>query len=221
MFKAGGENVTGMPEDNYLYDDVVGLYDFYFAGDTFTLPTTEPTREGYSFEGWSVKVIPAENDAVCCDADGADNAANETLLKAGDTYIITAGGVVFTAQWKLNTYTVTFDPNADDATVSPTSKKVTFDAPYGDLPTCTVYYVRRSNGGGVTVIESPNKVKPKAAELALNTDDHFAYVNGYPDGTVKPTNNAAGRICRRKQQSYKIGFNGHTTLRARPIARNV
>ena len=53
--------------------------------------------------------------------------------------------------------------------------------------TCIVYYVRKSNGGGVTVIESPNKVKPKAAELALNTDDHFAYVNGYPDGTVKPT----------------------------------
>ena len=39
----------------------------------------------------------------------------------------------------------------------------------------------------MTVIESPNKVKPKAAELALNTDDHFAFVNGYPDGTVKPT----------------------------------
>ena len=38
MFKANGENVTGMPEDNYVYNDVVGLYDFYFAGDTFTLP---------------------------------------------------------------------------------------------------------------------------------------------------------------------------------------
>ena len=104
MFKANGENVTGMPEDNYVYDDVAGLYDFYFAGDTFTMPA-DPTREGYIFEGWSVKVLPAENDADCYDADGADDAADETLLKAGDTYTITAGGVIFTAQWEARTDT--------------------------------------------------------------------------------------------------------------------
>ena len=104
MFKANGENVTGMPEDNYVYNDVVGLYDFYFTGDTITLPA-DPTREGYIFEGWSVKVLPAENDADHLDADGADDAADETLLKAGDTYIITAGGVVFTAQWEARTDT--------------------------------------------------------------------------------------------------------------------
>ena len=104
MFKANGENVTGMPEDNYVYNDVVGLYDFYFAGDTITMPA-DPTREGYSFEGWSVKVLPDENDADHLDADGADDAADETLLKAGDTYTITAGGVVFTAQWEARTDT--------------------------------------------------------------------------------------------------------------------
>lgn len=108
MFKAGGENVTGMPAVNYTYDDILEIHDFYFAGDTFTLPTTEPTREGYSFEGWSVKVIPAENDADHLDADGADDAADETLLKAGDTYTITAGGVIFTAQWEKKTFTVKY-----------------------------------------------------------------------------------------------------------------
>ena len=107
MFKANGENVTGMPEDNYVYNDVVGLYDFYFTGDTITLPA-DPTREGYIFEGWSVKVLPAENDADHLDADGADDAADETLLKAGDTYTITAGGVKFTAQWKKKTFTVKY-----------------------------------------------------------------------------------------------------------------
>ena len=109
MFKAGGENVTGMPAVNYTYDDgAIDFYDFYFAGDTITLPTTEPTREGYSFKGWSVEVIPAENDADCYDADGADDAADETLLKAGDTYTITAGGVIFTAQWEKKTFTVKY-----------------------------------------------------------------------------------------------------------------
>ena len=107
MFKANGENVTGMPEDNYVYNDVVGLYDFYFAGDTFTMPA-DPTREGYSFEGWSVKALPDENDADHLDADGADDAADETLLKSGDTYTITAGGVTFTAQWKKKTFTVKY-----------------------------------------------------------------------------------------------------------------
>ena len=104
-FRAGAENVENMPAVNYTYDDgVIDFYDFYFAGDTITLPA-DPTREGYSFEGWSVKVLPAENDADHLDADGADDAADETLLKAGDTYTITAGGVVFTAQWEARTDT--------------------------------------------------------------------------------------------------------------------
>ena len=107
MFEANGENVTGMPAVNYTYDDILEIHDFYFAGDTFTLPA-DPTREGYIFEGWSVKVIPAENDAARLDADGADDAADETLLKAGDTYTITAGGVVFTAQWEKKTFTVKY-----------------------------------------------------------------------------------------------------------------
>lgn len=107
MFKAGGENVTGMPAVNYTYDNILEIHDFYFAGDTFTMPA-DPTREGYSFEGWSVKVLPAENDADHLDADGADDAADETLLKAGDTYTITAGGVIFTAQWEKKTFTVKY-----------------------------------------------------------------------------------------------------------------
>ena len=107
MFKANGENVTGMPAVNYTYDDILEIHDFYFTGDTFTLPA-DPTREGYIFEGWSVKVLPAENDADHLDADGADDAADETLLKAGDTYTITAGGVIFTAQWEKKTFTVKY-----------------------------------------------------------------------------------------------------------------
>lgn len=108
-FRAGAENVENMPAVNYTYDDgAIDFYDFYFAGDTITLPTTEPTREGYSFKGWSVEVIPAENDADHLDADGEDDAADETLLKAGDTYTITAGGVIFTAQWEKKTFTVKY-----------------------------------------------------------------------------------------------------------------
>lgn len=107
-FRAGAENVENMPAVNYTYDDgAIDFYDFYFAGDTITMPA-DPTREGYSFEGWSVKVLPDENDADHLDADGTDDAADETLLKAGDTYTITAGGVIFTAQWEKKTFTVKY-----------------------------------------------------------------------------------------------------------------
>ena len=43
-------------------------------------------------------------------------------------------------------------------------------------------YTPRPSTGGATVIPTPSKT-----ELKFNTADHFAYVNGYPDGTVKPT----------------------------------
>ena len=52
--------------------------------------------------------------------------------------------------------------------------------------TYDVVYVKKSSGGSSVQIESPNKPKQDNS-LKFNTEDHFAYVNGYPDGTVKPT----------------------------------
>ena len=167
-FDAGGENVTGMPEDNYLYDGVVGLYDFYYTGDTFTLPTTEPTREGYSFEGWSVKVIPAENDADCYDADGEDDAADETLLKAGDTYIITAGGVIFTAQWKLNTYIIasTLRINGNEP-VKETGKTYSWSHRYGGDFGVTIDYTEMFKALKDKTLEVDAANEPYDAEIKL------------------------------------------------------
>ena len=167
-FDAGGENVTGMPEDNYLYDDVAGLYDFYYTGDTFTLPTTEPTREGYSFEGWSVKVIPAENDADCYDADGANDAADETLLKAGATYTITEGGVIFTAQWKLNTYIIasTLRINGNEP-VKETGKTYSWSHRYGGDFGVTIDYTEMFKALKDKTLEVDAANEPYDAEIKL------------------------------------------------------
>ena len=64
-------------------------------------------------------------------------------------------------------------------------EKHDFDAPLVEDATVYAGWTKRSSGSGVQ-IESPNKPKQDNS-LKFNTEDHFAYVNGYPDGTVKPT----------------------------------
>lgn len=86
------EHVTGMPNAEYTHN-AVAVYDYYLDGETITIPDAVPERYGYDFLGWSVKAVPTENDK---------------LLKAGDTVTVD-GDVVFTAQWKLKEYTVSFD----------------------------------------------------------------------------------------------------------------
>ena len=110
MFNAGKRvnpaDVENMPAVNYVYDDVVEIHDFYLSGNVFTLPA-DPTREGYIFKGWEATVISGEDDADCCADPTTDaGAETQTLYKAGDTYTITDGGVVFTAQWEKKTYTI-------------------------------------------------------------------------------------------------------------------
>lgn len=110
MFNAGKRvnpaDVKNMPAVNYVYDDVVEIHDFYLSGNVFTLPA-DPTREGYIFKGWSAAVIPGEDDADCyADPTTDAGAETQTLYKADDTYTITDGGVIFTAQWEKKTYTI-------------------------------------------------------------------------------------------------------------------
>ena len=55
--------------------------------------------------------------------------------------------------------------------------------------TIEVVYIKKSTGGGSGTIDSPNKPTKKAPALTLNIDDHFAFINGYPDGSVQPEGN--------------------------------
>ena len=64
-------------------------------------------------------------------------------------------------------------------------EKHDFDALLVEDATVYAGWTKRSSGSSVQ-IESPNKPK-KDDSLMFNTEDHFAFVNGYPDGTVKPT----------------------------------
>lgn len=267
----GGWN-PGVKNTAYIWGYATTSYEVIFDSDGGSAVDTkivkygekaekpeDPTMKGYNFLGWFDK------DGNPFDFD--TEITHKTEL---------------TARWEKKTYTVTFDPNGGE--VEPTSKIVTFDTAYGELPTPTrahhtfkgwylgtdkvteativktaenhtlraawsrsyhaltinyvdkkgnpvadsyeasvalgadfsvtspdvkgyklrdkddaviegtmtaagytydVVYVKKSSGGSGVQIESPNKPE-KDNSLRFNTEDHFAYVNGYPDGTVKP-----------------------------------
>lgn len=73
---------------------------------------------------------------------------------------------------------------------STTVKAIAVKANYIDSAVATAEFTKRTGGngggGGGTVV-TPVKPSKKDDSLKFNTEDHFAYVNGYPDGTVKPT----------------------------------
>lgn len=79
-----------------------------------------PTRTGYDFRYWQWS-----NHTDHC---------WETEWGANQTYYFGQNITVY-ARWDAATYTVTFNKNASDATLTTTSKTVTFAQPYGTLPT--------------------------------------------------------------------------------------
>ena len=82
-------------------------------GDVYgKLPT--PTRDGYTFAGWFT------------DPNGG------AKVEQGD--VVTASHTLY-AHWTANTYTVKFDAN--EGTVTPAEKTVTYGSHYGELPTPT------------------------------------------------------------------------------------
>ena len=70
-------------------------------GETFTAPSTLPTRAGYTFAGWS---------------DGS------TTYQPGTTITVGANNMVLTAQWNVASYTVTYLLNGGTGSIpAPTS----------------------------------------------------------------------------------------------------
>lgn len=75
------------------------------------LPDNEPTKTGYTFDGWYLE-----------STEVTDTTTYDSLV-ADDTVM----SVTLTAKWVANTYTVTFDKNADDATGTMSDQSFTYD----------------------------------------------------------------------------------------------
>jgi len=76
------------------------------------LPASDPTREGYTFNGWQ------DEKGKTISADGTPAAGS-----------VPTG---ISPKWTANQYTVTFAANG--GSVTPANKRVTYAQPYGDLP---------------------------------------------------------------------------------------
>ena len=181
------KNNNGIPDENedkytVTYTDGVNneevfadqVYGNLLSGTTTPAFNGTPTRTGYRFAGW--------NPAV------ADNVTES---------------VTYAAQWTPRTdlsYTVhyylknTTKQVADDKTVN----GQTFNADVTEKAIrISGYRVYGDNVKSITIGTGTNEIifyytrasRPSASSTSkptLNTGDHYAYVMGYPDGTVRP-----------------------------------
>ena len=142
---------------------------YTYYGTKNNIDITIPTKTGYTFKGYR---------------SIADVTFGSTSAVLGDAYTIPSGTLYYdengkfvavstdsngnflslfsspstislVAEWEANTYTVTFNPKG--GSVSPTSKDVTYNATYGDLPTPTRtgytfngWFTEETNGTQVT-----------------------------------------------------------------------
>lgn len=165
------------------------------------------SRVGYTFAGWNTQ------------ADGKGTSyADEALVR---NLTAEANGVVtLYAQWNINLYPFVFDSQGGSEVeaqtipylgtaiepADPTRAGYWFNGWYTDTTFTKLYDFSTPVTGPTTVyarwsmIIIPGTITKKNPKL--NTYDHFAYVQGYPDGTVKP----AGNITRAELAAMLASF---------------
>jgi len=140
--------------------------------DAELIPTADPLRTGYTFGGWKLIYNGAAGSAGFVDGKIIDSNDLFSDLAYNDQVL----GIVLAALWIPNDYTVTFDANGGE--VDPTSKSVTYNRPYGELPiptrigyTFDGWYLGADFSG--TAVTSSTRV--------TTADDHTLYAKWLPN----------------------------------------
>ena len=188
--------------------------------EAFTLPT--PTRNGYSFTGWT--------------GTGLSSATKSVTVAKGST-----GNKSYTANWSANGYTISFNynkPTTDGAigNAGTTSKAVIFDSAYGTLPAPTLngysfagWYTAATNGTKIsdamkytTAGNSTLYVHWNLNTYSISYTLNGGSISGQP--TSYNVNTATFTLPAPTRAGYTFigwtGSNGTTAQKSVPIAKN-
>lgn len=160
---------------------------YYYGGESFTLPTTEPTRTGYNFGGWyldadcntafeSGSAITADTTIYAKWTPRADLTCTIRYVKKGTTTEIRKADTVENLTYGTQ-YTAKA-PSISGYRLSGSSEKTITVGLENEI---VFEYTRRSSSTSTS-----SSTSKKAPTLKFNTADHDAYIKGYPDGTVRP-----------------------------------
>ncbi len=157
-------------------------------GEKLTEPES-PTRRGYTFKGWYNSELTEEYDFETPVTSDFTLYAKWKKRSSGGGG---GGGTVY--------YTVTFDPDGGSETTPvrvPRNGKLTkpedplredyvFDGWYTEEELENPYDFDRIVKNNINLYA---KWRKSDVSDVLNTKEHFAYINGYTDSTVRPENN--------------------------------
>ena len=164
--------------------EVVGTDVYNFNSDVVIRPV--PTKEGHTFSGWKIGTADAENFNM---------PAHDVVIEG--TFTAREYNVTYKVDGK-EVGTDVYDFNSDVAIRPvPTKEGYTFsgwkignaDAENFKMPAHDVViegtFAKNSSGSHH---RRPTVTIPDDVPTGLNGDDHYAYIVGYPDKTVRPQN---------------------------------
>ena len=173
-YTVGQKVTTAAKPDSVRVGEYIWTFKTWKLDGVEVAPNTqvEMVSGGLHFEGiWETKLIHYSLTIQYVDKKGKELAESHMdLLSKGEAYKVDSPKI---KGYKLK--------DKEDAVIEGTMP--------GNNLTIEVVYIKKSTGGSSGTIDSPNKPTTKAPALTLNTDDHFAFINGYPDGSVQPEGN--------------------------------
>ena len=179
----------------FVDNEQYGETEEYAVDTDVTVRTAHPEKAGYTFTGWTP----------------AADVANIIKIDDNGHFIMPAQPVRFDAQFRINRYNVTYKVGTEvvgtevynfnsDVVIRdvPTKEGYTFsgwkignaDAKNFKMPADNVViegtFAKNSSGGHHH--RRPTVTIPDDVPTGLNGNDHYAYIVGYPDKTVRPQN---------------------------------
>ena len=148
------------------------------SGDPTPAFSGTPTRSGYTFTGWQPSVAATVTDNAVYTAQWAKNSSSSHHSTRYTLHYESNGGTSYKDESYSSGTTVTLDK-------APVRESYTFTGWYADKAlTDKITNVKMT--GNKTVYAG---WKATGVPDMLNGDDHYAYVVGYSDGTVRPNAN--------------------------------